>query len=251
VASTGVTSKLAVYSNYNSPNESIVALGAFGGGYYVNDGASGAVLNPEGLAWQAINKGTTTPTASPGGDTYGGMAGTSQATPHVTGAIALMQSARVKAGLPMLTPAQVLGILKSTAHLPKVAPDTSKTFGAGILDAGAAVAAAATYGVLSNGVKLTGQSGAAGASAVYKFSVPAGARALVLRTLGGTGNVSIYVKVGSAGSPTDYNVKSDPDDGTSKSVSISRPVAAAYYVTLVGDSAYSGVTVLGSYTVTQ
>ena len=251
VAATGVTSKLAVYSNYNSPKESIVALGAFGGGYYVNDGASGAVLNPEGLAWQAINKGTTTPTASPGGDTYGGMAGTSQATPHVTGAIALMQSARVKAGLPMLTPTQVLGILKSTAHLPKVAPDTSKTFGAGILDAGAAVAAAATYGVLSNGVKLTGQSGAAGASAVYKFSVPAGARALVLRTLGGTGNVSIYVKVGSAGSPTDYNFKSDPDDGTSKSVSISRPVAAAYYVTLVGDSAYSGVTVLGSYTVTQ
>ena len=261
VGSIGISSKLASYSNYNSAKESIVTLGAFGGGVYVND-VSGTQLNPEGFAWQAINKGTTAPTASPDGDTYGGMAGTSQATPHVAGTVALMQSARLGAGLPLLTPAQVLGILKSTARVPKVAPDPSKTFGAGILDAGAAVTAAVDSGgnvpppptpdhatVLSNSVMLVGQSGSAGASTVYKLDVPVGALALTLRTLGGSGNVSLYVKVGSAGSATDYVFKSAPTTGTSKSVSISRPVVATYYVTVVGDSAYSGVTVLGTFTV--
>ena len=259
VASVSISSKLAVYSNYNRPGESVVTLGAFGGGVFVND-VSGNQLNPEGFAWQALNKSATTPTASPEGDGYGGMAGTSQATPHVTGTVALMQSARVGAGLPLLTPAQVLGILKSTARVPKVAPDTAKTFGAGILDAGAAVAAAATYGTsvpppvgdpaiaLSKGVMLSGQSGSAGASTVYKLDVPAGALALTLRTLGGTGNLSVYVKVGSAGSATDYTFKSTPGEGTSKSVSISRPVTATYYVTVVGSPAYSAVTVLGTYT---
>jgi serine protease len=173
----------------------------------------------------------------------------------------LMQSARVGAGLPLLTPAQVLSILKSTARVPKVTPDPSKTFGAGILDAGAAVAAAATFGtdvppppvpdsstVLTSGIMVAGQSGSVGASTVYKLDVPAGALALTLRTLGGSGNVSLYVKVGSVGSATNYDFKSASSSGTSKSVTISRPRVASYYVTLVGDSAYSGVTVLGTFT---
>ncbi|OOG49582.1 S8 family serine peptidase [Rhodanobacter sp. C01] len=263
VAATGYTSKLTFYSNYNSPGESVVALGAFGGGVYPNDATSGtAQQNPEGFAWQAINTGTTTPKASPGGDTYGGMAGTSQATPHVTAAVALMQSARISAGLPLLKPAEVLSILKSTARVPNVTPDAAKTFGAGILDAGAAVAAAVAYVPdngggdggnqdttipLTNGVVLANQSGAAGSSTVYTLNVPAGALALTLRTLGGTGNVSIYVKAGSAASATDYDFKSAVGTGTAKSVAISRPVAATYYVTVVGDAAYSGVSVSANF----
>ncbi|WP_254058647.1 S8 family serine peptidase [Dyella sp. S184] len=260
VAATGITSRLTFYSNYNSPGENVVALGAFGGGVYPDDAATGAQLNPEGFAWQAINTGTTTPKASPGGDTYGGMAGTSQATPHVTGTVALMQSARIGAGLPLLTPAEVRSILQSTARVPNVAPDSAKTFGAGILNAGAAVAAAATYGTggngggnqdttipLVNGVALTGQSGATGSSTVYKLDVPAGALALTLRTLGGTGNVSIYVKAGSVGSATNYDFKSATNAGNTESVAISRPVVATYYVNVVGEAAYTGVSVVGSY----
>lgn len=258
VASLGISSKLAFYSNYNASGGNIIALGAFGGGVYVNDASSGTRLNPEGYAWQAINTGTTTPVASPGGDTYGGFAGTSQATPHVTAAVALMQSARLAAQLPLLTPAQAKNILQSTARVPHVAPVAAATFGAGVLDAGAAVAAAVasepspppvdTSIPLSNGVQLTGQSGATGASTVYKLNVPAGALALTLRTLGGTGNVSLYVKVGSPGSATNYDYKS-VNPGNAESVAIARPVAATYYITVVGEAGYSGVTVLGNYTV--
>lgn len=257
VGAIGITSRLTFYSNYNGPGENVVALGAFGGGVYPNDASSGTQLNPEGFAWQAINSGTTTPKASPGGDTYGGMAGTSQATPHVTGTVALMQSARLAAGRRLLTPAEVKSILQSTAHAPNVAPDPAKTFGAGILDAGAAVAAAAAYGTgggnqdtstpLSNGAMLTDQSGATGASTVYKLDVPAGALALTLRTLGGTGDVSIYVKAGSPGSATNYDFKSVHAGSNSESVAIARPSAATYYLTVVGEAAYTGVTVLGSY----
>ncbi len=252
VAANGATSRLTFYSNYNSPGESIVALAAPGGGVYPNDAASGKQQSPEGFAWQALNTGTTTPVASPGGDTYGGMAGTSQATPHVTGTVALMQSARLGAGLALLTPVQVRSILQSTARTPQVAPDPAKTFGAGLLDAGAAVAAAVAYGTgnpevtLTNGSTLSGQSGTAGSSKVYKLAVPAGALALSLRTYGGSGNVSLYVKAGTAASATSYDFKS-VNPGNSESVAISRPAATTYYVTVVGETDYSGLSVLGSY----
>lgn len=257
VASVGVTSRLAYYSNYNGPGEDIVALGAFGGGVFPNDASAGLqMLLPEGLTWQAANTGTTTPVASPGGDNYMGMAGTSQAAPHVAGTVALMQSARLAAGLALLSPAEVKRILQSTARVPNVSPDPAKTFGAGILDAGAAVAAVGAGGgggvkdttiPLANGVILSGRSGPADSITVYKLDVPAGALALTLRTLGGTGDVSIYVKAGSAASAGDYDYKSVHAGSNSEWVAISRPVAATYYLTVVGESAYTGLSVLGSY----
>lgn len=257
VASVGVGSGLAFYSNYNVPGESVVKLAAFGGGVYLNDASTGAaVLNPEGFAWQALNKGTTTPVASPGGDGYGGMAGTSQATPHVTGAVALMQSARVAVGLSLLTPDQVLAILQNTAQKPHTTPNSAKTFGAGILDAGAAVAVAAnptppvppTVIGLQNGVAMTGQSGATGSDTYYKIDVPANARALVMRTAGGSGDVSIYVKAGAAPTNSSYD-SSSVHAGNAESVSVTRVASATtYYLRVVGVQAYAGVTVQAIYT---
>ncbi len=63
--------------------------------------------------------------------------GTSMATPHVAGVVALIKSANKK-----LTPAQVRMILKSTALAP-VGPNDTNQYGAGIVQADAAVKAAA------------------------------------------------------------------------------------------------------------
>ncbi|MEO7066132.1 MAG: PA domain-containing protein [Rhodanobacter sp.] len=97
------------------------------------------------------------------------------------------------------------------------------------------------------GVPASGQSGKAQNSKVYTLVVPAGALALSLRSLGGTGDVSMYVKVGSAATPTTYTWKSVHPRTNSETVSISRPAAGTYYVTIVGETDYTGVTVLGSF----
>jgi serine protease len=70
------------------------------------------------------------------------MAGTSQASPHVAGAVALMQSYRQSLGKALLTPGEVSAMLRASAVTPHVAASPSKPIGAGILDAHAAVLAA-------------------------------------------------------------------------------------------------------------
>lgn len=247
VAATGVTSRRAFYSNFGTT----VKLAAPGGGVYTNDAASGAQAS-DGFVWQALNGGTTEPTTS---YSYGGMAGTSQAAPHVTGTVALMQSARLASGLPLLTPDEVLGVLQDTAMAPIVAPSAGQPIGAGIVDANAAVMQAvagngpgtpAQAVALSNGVALAGQSGKAGSVTLYKLDVPAGALALNLRTLGGTGNVSLYVKRDGIPDAQNYDAKS-ARPGNSETVAFARPVAGTYYLAVVGEAAFGGVTVLGSF----
>ena len=88
-----------------------------------------------------LNAGTTTP----GAETYASYSGTSMATPHVAGVVALMQSRRIAQGRALMTPAEVESTLKSTAY--PLAGTCSGGCGAGIVNARAAVdAAGATSG---------------------------------------------------------------------------------------------------------
>ena len=109
-----------------------------GRSYFSNFGTSVEVAAPGGDMrtsdsngiLSTLNTGTTTP----GSDTYAFYQGTSMATPHVVGVVALMLSAK-----PTLTPDDVLSILQSTA---RPFPATCSQCGAGIVDASAAVTAA-------------------------------------------------------------------------------------------------------------
>ncbi|WP_199098352.1 DUF6531 domain-containing protein, partial [Dyella sp. ASV21] len=95
---------------------------------------------------------------------------------------------------------------------------------------------------LQNGVavKLSGQ---AGSTTSFGMAVPAGARALVLRTFGGTGDVTLYVKYGTPASATIYDFVSK-HVGNSESVTVARPLAGIYYLALVGESpGYANVSV--------
>ena len=109
---------------------------------YSNYGSSIDVAAPGGdspdcttLIVSTGNSGTKDPTT----ENYSCMAGTSMASPHVAATVALMQSV---ASNP-LTPAQVESILKST--LRPFPGSNDRPIGSGIVDAAAAVSAAAAY----------------------------------------------------------------------------------------------------------
>ena len=96
---------------------------------YSNHGATVDVAAPGSAVVSTLNSGTTTPQA----DSYASYSGTSMATPHVSGVVALMLQKNAA-----LTPDQVEAILKSTARTFPVSPGTT-TIGAGIVDAKKAV----------------------------------------------------------------------------------------------------------------
>lgn len=241
VASVGITSKLAFYSNYGST----VAIAAPGGGVFAGDASSGLQVTG-GFVYQALNAGTTVV----GEPTYGGYAGTSQATPHVAGTVALMQSARLASAQPLMTPAQVLGALKQTAHRPKIPTPAATPAGAGIVDAAAAVQLAVlgdSYTpVLANGGLLNGLNSYAGLSTWYQIDVPAGARSLVIRTFGGSGDVTLQVKLGARPSDASYDYQS-AHAGNAESVVLARPSAGTYFVRVLGVKDAQNLSVQASF----
>ena len=127
-------------SNFTPANCSgvvtVAAVGRNGGkASYSNFGATVEVAAPGGSGGansvlSTLNAGST----SPGADSYALYNGTSMATPHVSGVVALMLSVK-----PTLTPDQVTSILQSTA---RAFPATCSQCGSGIVNANAAVDAA-------------------------------------------------------------------------------------------------------------
>ena len=121
VAATGRQGQKAAYSNYGS----LVEISAPGGA------DNEAVLS-------TINSSATSPAS--GSYIYAGYGGTSMAAPHVTGIVSLMLSRN-----PLLTPAQVMSILQTTARpfpTGTIRDCTTALCGAGIVDAAAALHAA-------------------------------------------------------------------------------------------------------------
>ena len=126
VAAAGRAGQRAFYSNFGS----LVEIAAPGGSS--TDAPSTGVLS-------TLNSGAMTPV--PNDPFYQYYQGTSMATPHVSGIASLMLSVN-----PSLTPAQVLAMIQTTARAfptGTVRDCTTALCGAGIIDAGAAVAAAA------------------------------------------------------------------------------------------------------------
>jgi serine protease len=290
---------------------------------FSNYGAIVDVAAPGSSILSTLNSGT----AGPGAESYASYSGTSMATPHVAGVIALIQAVSATPK----TPAQVETIIKNTARAFPSTP--SQPIGTGILQAKAAVdaagggggnvapvanftssvsgltvsftdtssdsdgtiasrswnfgdgtsstatnpsktyAAAGTYtvaltvtdddgatntkssqvtvgsgggSVLQNGVPVTGISGATGSQQFWTINVPAGASNLVIKTSGGTGDADLYVRFGSAPTTTTYNCRPYLS-GNAETCTFAAPQTGTYHVMVRGYSAFSGVTLLGSY----
>lgn len=75
---------------------------------------------------------------------FGTMSGTSMACPHVSGTVAIVQALRLAAGLPKLTPSQMIELVRATA-VDLGAPGYDAETGYGLLNAHALVRAALAF----------------------------------------------------------------------------------------------------------
>jgi hypothetical protein len=94
---------------------------------------------------------------------------------------------------------------------------------------------------LEDGVPVTGLSGSHDSEKLYSVSVPAGQTSLEVATWGGTGDVDLFVKHGSAPSTSDFDDQSS-GYGTDEEVTISSPAAGTWYIMLRASHHYSNVT---------
>ena len=99
---------------------------------------------------------------------------------------------------------------------------------------------------LTNGVPVTGIAGALNSQQNWTMAVPAGASALKFQISGGTGDADMYVRFGAAPTLTTYDCRPYAT-GNAETCNIATAQVGTYYVMLNGYAAYSGVTLLGSY----
>ncbi len=102
--------------------------------------------------------------------------------------------------------------------------------------------------VLTNGVPVTGLAATTGNSLDFTMVVPAGASNLVFTTSGGTGDVDMYVKLGSAPTDTVYDCR-PYTGGNAETCTFAAPTAGTYYVRLKAYAAFSGLSLVGSYSI--
>jgi serine protease len=101
---------------------------------------------------------------------------------------------------------------------------------------------------LTNGVPVPNLSGASGSQQFWTMAVPAGATNLKFTIAGGTGDADMYVKFGSAPTTSSYDCRPYLN-GNNETCNITTAQVGTYHVMLRGYTAYSGVSLTGSYTV--
>ena len=99
---------------------------------------------------------------------------------------------------------------------------------------------------LTNGVPVTGLSGASGTNKYYSLDVPAGQGTLTFTIAGSSGDADLYVRFGNYPDSANYDCR--PYTGTSnETCSFTNPAAGTWYVMVNGFTAYSGLTLTGTY----
>jgi hypothetical protein len=103
--------------------------------------------------------------------------------------------------------------------------------------------------VLTNGVASAAYSGASGSMTCFTLSVPSGKTSLVFNQAGATGttgDADLYVKFGAAPTTTTYDCR-PYTSGNTESCSFTNPSAGTWYACSRGYTAYTNVTMKGTY----
>jgi vibriolysin len=99
---------------------------------------------------------------------------------------------------------------------------------------------------LTNGVATAAYSGAVGTWKCWTLAVPAGKTSVVFNQAGGTGDADLYVKQGTQPTTSSYTCRPYLS-GNTETCTISNPAAGTWYACSYAYSAYSGVTMKGTY----
>jgi hypothetical protein len=110
----------------------------------------------------------------------------------------------------------------------------------------ATYSAAVTIVTLSNGVPVTGLAGATASEAFFKIDVPAGQLKLDISISGGTGDADLYVKKDALPTTSSYDYRPYLI-GSEESVTVNNPTAGSWYIMIKGYAAYSGLSLVASY----
>ncbi|HWU89855.1 MAG TPA: pre-peptidase C-terminal domain-containing protein, partial [Kofleriaceae bacterium] len=100
--------------------------------------------------------------------------------------------------------------------------------------------------ILTNGVAKTGLAGASGAAAYFCLpGVPSG-KTLTIKISGGTGDADLYTRQGARPTTTTYNCRPYLS-GNAETCTATTTSTSDWYVMLRGFTAYTGVSLIGSY----
>lgn len=99
--------------------------------------------------------------------------------------------------------------------------------------------------LLASGAPVT-ISGALESDALYLIVLPAGVSQLRIETTGGTGDVDLYLKFGTAPTPADIDAYSE-NFGNDELITVSSPQAGLWYLMAYGYEAFAGVTLTATW----
>jgi Bacterial pre-peptidase C-terminal domain len=103
--------------------------------------------------------------------------------------------------------------------------------------------------VLTDGVPVSGISGATGSQQFWVMDVPAGKDSVVFTIAGGSGDADLYVRRGAQPTTSVFDCRPFIG-GNNETCTFNAPAAGQYYVMIRGFSAFSGVTLTGRTTTT-
>jgi serine protease len=170
------------------------------------------------------------------------ISGTSMASPHIAGVAALYLAAN-----PGASPTQVNDAIITASTKDKISDvqGSPNRLLYSFFDGGGGGGDGSTE--LSNGVTVSGLSGAKGSERHFHINVPSDASKLTVTITGGSGDADLYVKYGSKPTLSSYDCR-PYKNGNEESCSFTSPASGTWYVMLHGYSSYSDVSLTATYT---